>query len=88
MITHTRKNSGTCSRSTTVTLNDDGTIQKIEVTGGCNGNLKGVSSLLVGMDATDAIRRMKGTTCGPRSTSCPDQIAQALQETLDLQKRS
>ena len=88
MITHTRKNSGTCSRSTNVTLNDDGTIQKIEVTGGCNGNLKGVSSLLVGMDAADAIRRMKGTTCGPRSTSCPDQIAQALQETLDLQKRS
>ena len=88
MVTVNYKNQGTCSVLTTVTLADDHTIQEIAVKGGCNGNLKGVSSLLVGMDAADAIRRMKGTTCGPRSTSCPDQIAQALQETLDLQKRS
>ena len=88
MITHTRKNSGTCSRSTTVTLNDDGTSHSIEVVGGCNGNLKGVSSLLVGMDAADAIRRMRGTTCGPRSTSCPDQISLALEEALEKLKRS
>ena len=82
MTTITRKNSGTCSRSTTVTLNDDGTIHSIEVVGGCNGNLKGISSLLVGMDAANAIRRMRGTTCGPRPTSCPDQIAQALKGAL------
>ncbi len=88
MITHTRKNSGTCSRSTTVTLNDDGTIHSIEVVGGCNGNLKGVSSLLVGMDAADAICRMRGTTCGPRPTSCPDQISLALEEALEKLKRS
>ena len=82
MITHTRKNSGTCSRSTTVTLNDDGTIHSIEVVGGCNGNLKGICSLLKGMKAQDAIGRMRGTTCGNRPTSCPDQIAQALEEAL------
>ncbi|EJW95570.1 hypothetical protein EVA_16324, partial [gut metagenome] len=69
MITYTRKNSGTCSRSTTVNLNDDGIIQGIEVVGGCNGNLKGISSLVVGMKAEDAIARMSGITCGPRKTS-------------------
>lgn len=83
MITYTRKNSGTCSRSTTVNLNDDGTIQSIEVVGGCNGNLKGISSLVIGMKAEDAIERMSGITCGPRKTSCPDQISEALREALD-----
>ena len=83
MITHTRKNSGTCSRSTTVTLNDDGTIHSIEVVGGCNGNLKGICQLLAGMKAEDAIARMAGTTCGSKPTSCPDQISKALQEALE-----
>lgn len=50
--------------------------------GGCNGNLKGISSLLQGMKAEDAIARMEGTTCGPRPTSCPDQIAQNLRRAL------
>ena len=49
---------------------------------------KGISSLLVGMDAADAIRRMRGTTCGPRPTSCPDQISLALEEALEKLKRS
>ena len=82
MTTYSRKNHGTCSRSTTVNLNDDGTIHSIEVVGGCNGNLKGISQLVVGMHAKEAIRRMEGLTCGPRATSCPDQIAQALKEAL------
>ena len=50
--------------------------------GGCNGNLKGISSLLVGMKAEDTIARMEGTRCGFKSTSCPDQIALALKEAL------
>ena len=83
MITYKRKNHGTCSRSTEVTLNEDGTIQSISVVGGCDGNLKGISQLLVGMKAEDAIQRMQGVTCGPRATSCPDQIALTLQEALD-----
>ena len=48
----------------------------------CNGNLKGISRLLKGMKAEDAIARMEGTTCGPRPTSCPDQIAQNLKRAL------
>ena len=85
MITYTRQNRGTCSRSTTVTLDDQGVIQSVQVPGGCNGNLKGIMSLLQGMDAREAIRRMEGLTCGPKSTSCPDQIARAIREALDKQ---
>ncbi|MEE0484801.1 MAG: TSCPD domain-containing protein, partial [Faecalibacterium sp.] len=53
----------------------DHTIESVEVIGGCNGNLKG-------MKAEDAIARMEGTTCGPRPTSCPDQIAKNLKKAL------
>lgn len=77
-----RKNQGTCSVLTRVDLADDHTIRKVEVMGGCNGNLKGICQLLAGMKAEDAIQRMKGTTCGPRPTSCPDQISRALEEAL------
>lgn len=77
-----RKNQGTCSVLTRVDLAEDHTIRKVEVMGGCNGNLKGISQLLVGMKAEYAIQRMKGTTCGPRPTSCPDQISRALEEAL------
>lgn len=75
-------NHGTCSRETLITLNEDHTIESIQVVGGCNGNLKGISSLLQGMKAEDAIAHMEGTTCGPRPTSCPDQIAQNLRRAL------
>ena len=75
-------NKGTCSKETHIVLTDDYTIESIEVIGGCNGNLKGISRLLKGMKAEDAIARMEGTTCGPRPTSCPDQIAQALKGAL------
>ena len=77
-----RKNKGTCSVLTRVDLAKDHTIRKVEVMGGCNGNLKGICQLLQGMKAEDAIQRMKGTTCGPRPTSCPDQISHALEEAL------
>lgn len=81
-MTYTRENHGVCSRSTEVVLNDDHTIVSIQTVGGCDGNLKGLSSLLAGMKAEEAIARMKGTVCGKRPTSCPDQIAQALEEAL------
>ena len=67
---------------TRVELSDDHIIQSVEVAGGCNGNLKGICSLLKGMKAEDAIARMEGVHCGPRPTSCPDQIAQALKGAL------
>ena len=73
-------NKGTCSKQTNFVLNDDDTIASIEVIGGCNGNLKGICQLLKGMKAEDAIERMKGTLCGSKPTSCPDQIAITLEE--------
>ena len=81
-MTHTRRNRGTCSAQTLVELNDDHTIARIEVMGGCNGNLKGISQLLVGMKAEDAIARMEGIRCGFKDTSCPDQLAKALKNCI------
>ena len=75
-------NKGTCSKQTNFVLNDDHTIASIEVIGGRNGNLKGICQLLKGMKAEDAIERMKGTLCGSKPTSCPDQIAITLEEAL------
>lgn len=78
----TYPNKGTCSRQTHFILNDDHTIEDIEVEGGCNGNLKGFCRLVKGMKAEDVIARVEGTTCGPRQTSCPDQIAKNLKKAL------
>lgn len=82
MVTVNYKNQGTCSVLTTITLADDHTIQEIAVKGGCNGNLKGICALLKGQKAEDVIARMEGIKCGPRSTSCPDQISKALTQAL------
>ena len=66
-------NVGTCSKQTNIVLNDDHTIESVEVIGGCNGNLKGISRLLKGMKAEDAIARMEGTTppSSLRDATCP-----------------
>lgn len=72
---------GTCSRTILFDL-EDGKVHNVQFIGGCNGNLKGISRLLKGMKAEDAIERMEGTTCGPRPTSCPDQIAKNLKKAL------
>lgn len=76
-------NKGTCSKETHIVLNDDHTIESIEVIGGCNGNLKGIASLLQGMRVEDAIARMEGIRCGNRPTSCPDQLSIALRQALE-----
>ena len=68
---------GVCSKKYDITT-EDGIIKSVHIEGGCSGNLAGISRLLVGMEITDAIKRMEGTTCGFKPTSCPDQIAQAL----------
>ncbi len=70
---------GVCSKHMEIDLEGD-VIQEVRVQGGCNGNLKGICSLLVGMTKEEAIRRLDGIHCGPRSTSCPDQLAQALKQ--------
>ena len=76
-MTYTYKTQGTCSSRIDLEL-EDGIIQSVAFTGGCNGNLKGISSLLRGMTVKEAIARMDGIRCGMKATSCPDQLAQAL----------
>ena len=70
---------GVCSKHMEIDL-DNGVIQAVRVKGGCNGNLQGICALLVGMTKDEAIRRLEGIHCGPRPTSCPDQLAQALKQ--------
>ena len=77
-MTYTYNNKGTCSVRTVVELNDDHTIKSVQVLGGCDGNLKGIGKLVEGMDVDDVIARIDGVKCGMKSTSCPDQLAQAL----------
>lgn len=75
-------NRGVCSRKTVIDLAPDGTINDISIIGGCNGNTNGLAKLLKGMNARDAILRLKGIDCNGRGTSCPDQVAKALAEAL------
>lgn len=73
---------GVCSKAIDVQV-EDGVIKSVEFTGGCNGNLQGISRLVTGMKIDDAIDRLKGIKCGFKSTSCPDQLACALQKIID-----
>ncbi len=75
------KTSGTCSSAIDVELKD-GIIESVKFTGGCNGNLQGISSLVKGMRAEDAIKKLKGIRCGMKPTSCPDQLAKALESMI------
>lgn len=73
---------GVCSKAIDVEVDGD-TIKSVKFTGGCNGNLQGISSLVAGMKIEDAISKLRGIKCGFKNTSCPDQLACALQEILD-----
>ena len=73
------KTKGTCSREIHYSVKD-GVVESIEVIGGCNGNLKGICRLITGMPVEQVIKAFKGVDCGGRGTSCPDQIAQALEQ--------
>ena len=84
-MTYTYQPRGVCSRKMTVQL-QDGIIRDVRVEGGCNGNLQGISRLVIGMPARDAIERMKGIHCGPKPASCPDQMAHALEEALAAER--
>lgn len=72
---------GVCSQLMEIDV-EDGIIEKVVVKGGCSGNLQGISRLLVGMKAEDAIARMEGIRCGFKDTSCPDQLAKALKNCI------
>ena len=80
-MTFTYVPKGVCSRKFIIEV-EDGTIRSVEVFGGCSGNLQGLSALVKGMSAEEAIGRLEGIRCGMKSTSCPDQIARALKTAL------
>lgn len=73
---------GVCSNAIDIEM-EEGVIKSVQFTGGCNGNTQGISRLVVGMKAEDAISRLRGIKCGFKNTSCPDQLACALQEMLE-----
>ncbi len=72
---------GVCSMMIEIELDGD-IIKDVVFTGGCNGNLSGISKLITGMKAEDVIERLEGTKCGMNETSCPDQLSKALRQAL------
>lgn len=76
---------GTCSGQIDFEL-EDGKVKNVVFYGGCNGNLKGISALVEGKDAKEVIASLKGIKCGFKQTSCPDQLALALEAALNEQE--
>lgn len=76
-FTYTTK--GTCSKEINITI-DNGIITDISFKSGCNGNLQGISKLVVGMPVDEVIKRLEGINCNGKGTSCPDQLSRALKE--------
>lgn len=73
---------GTCSQVIEFDIAEDGIITNVSFKGGCNGNLKAISKLVEGKNAKEIADTLRGNTCGPRSTSCADQLAKAIDEAL------
>lgn len=71
---------GTCARQILLDINDDKTVNSVEFVGGCNGNLQGIAALVNGKKIDDVISSLKGIDCNFKGTSCPDQLAKALEE--------
>lgn len=72
---------GTCSKAINFEVKD-GKVTNVVFQGGCNGNTQGVAALVEGMPVDEVIDRLEGIKCGPRKTSCPDQLACALKEAI------
>lgn len=81
-MTYTYQTRGVCSREMRLELDEDHIIRHVEIIGGCNGNLQGISRLVTGMRAEDAIEKLRGIQCGGKPTSCPDQLSIALTQAL------
>lgn len=81
-MTYSFRPRGICAREIIVDVDDQGVIQDLQVVGGCDGNHKGLAILVKGMKAQDVMERLRGITCGPRPTSCPDQLALGLEKIL------
>ena len=77
METYVYRPKGVCSREMRIT-HENGIVLKLEVVGGCNGNLKGISRLVEGLPFDEVVKRLSGITCGFKQTSCPDQLAEAI----------
>ncbi|WP_028509910.1 TIGR03905 family TSCPD domain-containing protein [Ruminococcus sp. NK3A76] len=75
--------SGVCSRMINIELDENGVIEKVQFIGGCNGNTSGISQLVKGMQAEDVISRLKDIDCNGKGTSCPAQLAIALEQALE-----
>lgn len=75
------KTKGVCSSQISFDI-ADGKVKNVAFVGGCHGNLQGISKLIEGMDATEAIGRLEGIRCGFKNTSCPDQLAKALKAAI------
>ena len=80
-MTYIYRPTGVCSQLMRLEL-EQGVIRKVEVLGGCSGNLQGITRLVEGMEAREAIRRLRGIRCGFKPTSCPDQLSLALEQAL------
>lgn len=76
------KTRGTCSTQIDIEVDGD-IIKSVKFTGGCNGNLQGVSRLVEGMKAEDAIKKLRGIKCGFKPTSCPDQLSYAIEQAMN-----
>ncbi|MDO4816287.1 MAG: TIGR03905 family TSCPD domain-containing protein [Bacillota bacterium] len=73
---------GVCSQKMDIDV-ENGIIEKVEIIGGCSGNLQGISRLVVGMSIEETISRLEGIRCGFKDTSCPDQLAKALKKCIE-----
>lgn len=83
--TFSYKTKGTCSSKIDIVLEGD-IVKEVKYTGGCNGNLQGISRLVEGQDVHEVVSRLEGIRCGFKSTSCPDQLANALKQLLEERK--
>lgn len=81
MTHHTYATRGTCARTIDFDI-EGGKLSNVRFEGGCNGNLKAIGTLLEGADAEETARKLAGNTCGPRPTSCADQLSRAIDEAL------
>lgn len=79
---HTYQTTGTCAREINFDI-EDGIITNVSFVGGCNGNLKAIAKLVEGKNAEEIASLLKGNTCGPRNTSCADQLAKAILKAMN-----
>lgn len=83
-MTYHYRTHGTCSREIGFDI-EDGVVKNVRFVGGCNGNTQGIAALAEGMPADELIKRLKGIDCNRRGTSCPDQLATAIEQALQQQ---